>query len=70
MELSIIEYPAIIYQGNRNNVFIAACIMKNLLGYGKTENEAVENLERALSEDHSEYIVKVKPMQGLQLCHG
>ncbi len=70
MELSIIEYPALIYQGNRNNVFIANCIMKNLVGYGHSEEDAIENLEKALSEAHAEYIVKVKPVTGLLLNQG
>ncbi len=70
MEVSIVEYPALIYQGNRNNVFIANCIMKNLVGYGHSEGDAIENLEKALSELNAEYIVKVKPINGLLLNQG
>lgn len=70
MELSIIEYPALVYQGNRNNVFIANCIMKNLVGYGHSQEDAIENLERALNGLNAEYIAKVKPINGLQLCQG
>ena len=70
MELSIVEYPALVYQGNRNNVFIANCIMKNLVGYGRSELDAIENLEKALSDANAEYIVKVKPINGLELCKG
>lgn len=70
MELSIIEYPALVYQGNRNNVFIANCIMKNLVGYGHSEEDAIVNLERALNDANTEYIAKVKPIAGLQLNQG
>lgn len=70
MELSIIEYPALVYQGNRNNIFIANCIMKNIVGYGHSVEDAVENLEKALNDLNSEYIAKVKPIQGLQLFQG
>lgn len=69
MEVSIIEYPALVYQGNRNNVFIANCIMKNLVGYGHSEEDAITNLERALGEISEEYIVKVKPISGFKLCY-
>lgn len=69
MEVSIIEYPALVYQGNRNNVFIANCIMKNLVGYGKSEEDAIKNLESALGETTEEYIVRVKPISGFKLCY-
>lgn len=70
MELSVIEYPALVYQGNRNNVFIANCIMKNLVGYGHSATEALHNLESALNEINAEYIVKVKPMSNLLANQG
>lgn len=69
MEVSIIEYPALVYQGNRNNVFIANCIMKNLVGYGKSEEDAIKNLENALGETNQEYLVRVKPISGFKLCY-
>lgn len=70
MELSIIEYPALVYQGNRNNVFIANCIMKNLVGYGHSKEDAIENLEKALNELSAEYVAKVKPIHGFLLSKG
>ncbi len=69
MEISIIEYPATVYQGNRNKVYIASCIMKNLVGYGRSAEDALNNLENALAEISKDYIVKVKPVSGLQLCY-
>ncbi|MDD3236721.1 MAG: hypothetical protein PHV37_01320 [Candidatus Gastranaerophilales bacterium] len=65
MSTSIIEYPAVIYQGLRNHVYIANCFIKNLVAYGHSAAEAIENLEKTLEEMHQDYIVKVKPMNGL-----
>jgi len=69
MEFSIIEYPAMVYQGNRNKIYIASCIMKNLVGYGRSAEDAIKNLETALSEMSKDYIVKVKPVKGFKLCY-
>ena len=44
--------------------------MKNLVGYGHSEADAITNLEKALSEANAEYIVKVKPVSGLLLNQG
>ncbi|MBS4760538.1 MAG: hypothetical protein KHX03_07570 [Clostridium sp.] len=62
MNCSIIEYPALVYKSNKNNVFIANCIIKNLIGYGQTEEDALVNLEKVLKKVSSEYPVKVKPV--------
>lgn len=67
MEIEILEYPALVYKANRNNVFIANCIVKNLMGYGKTEEDAVNNLENALNQSYKDYIVRVSPMKELAL---
>ena len=57
-----IQYPALIYKSRRNNVFIANCIIKNLIGYGQTEEDAVSNLEKVLNNLSCDYPVKVKPV--------
>jgi len=57
-----IQYPALIYKSKNNNVFIANCIIKNLIGYGKTEKDAVCNLEKILNNLNKEYPVKIKPV--------
>ena len=57
-----IQYPALIYKSRNNNVFIANCIIKNLIGYGQSENDAIMNLEKVLNQNSSEYPVKVKPV--------
>ena len=67
MTCMCIEYPALIYKNNKNNLFVANCLMKNLVGMGKTENEAIQNLENSLSVIQSDYLVKVKPMYELKM---
>jgi len=57
-----IQYPALIYKSKNNNVFIANCIIKNLIGNGKTEKDAVCNLEKILNNLNKEYPVKIKPV--------
>lgn len=65
MSCSTIEYPALVYKNDKNNVFVANCIMKKLIGFGRTEEAAIENLETVLSKTSDEYFVKVKPMYQL-----
>ena len=60
----MIEYPAMIYKTNRNRTFIANCIIKNIIGFGKTEEDAIKNLKESLeSSDKSEFCIK--PVYGL-----
>lgn len=37
------------------------------MGYGKTEEDAVNNLENALNQTCKDYIVRVSPMKKLAL---
>lgn len=62
MEYKTAEYPALIYKSSRSDVFIANCIIKNLVGYGHTEKDAILNLESVLGKSNSDYEVKVKPV--------
>lgn len=66
--MATIEYPAMVYKNRKNNAFIANCIMFNLVGYGKTEEDAVTNLERSMNEALDEYNIVIKPMQKMALC--
>lgn len=43
-----IEYPAMVYKNQRNNSFVANCFMKNIIGFGKTEEAALKNLKESL----------------------
>jgi len=61
MELAVLEYPALITK-SKKNVYVANCIMKNIICYGKTENQAIENLEKILYNSQKEYEVRVKPL--------
>ena len=67
MTCMCVEYPALIYKNNKNNLFIANCLMKNIVGMGKTECEAIQNLENSLSITQSDYVVKIKPMYELKM---
>ena len=60
MELSTVEYPALIYKSK--NYYVANCIMKNVICYGKTEKQALKNLEKLLYNSQKEYFVRVKPV--------
>ncbi len=62
MTFSSIEYPALVYKNPKNNVFVANCIVKKLIGYGHTEKDAVNNLESVLKQSNMDYPVKVKPV--------
>ena len=66
--MGTIEYPAMIYKNNRNNVFIANCIIKNLIGFGKTEEDALNNLKESLQSMTKSNEVVVKPMYGLSIA--
>ena len=66
MTNTIIEYPALIYKA-KNNTYIANCITKKIVSYGNSEQTALKNLENILSAENNEFLVKVKPMYGIQL---
>lgn len=63
-----IEYPAMIYKNNRNGTFVANCLTKNLIGFGKTEEAAIVNLKDTLQNISKECEVIVKPMYGLSIA--
>lgn len=57
-----ILYPALVYKSNKRNVFVANCIIKKLIGYGRTECDAISNLEKILNSKNPDYPIKVKPV--------
>ncbi|HNW25777.1 MAG TPA: hypothetical protein PLG15_06950 [Candidatus Gastranaerophilaceae bacterium] len=65
--MSTVEYPAMIYKNSRNNNFNANCIVKNVIGFGKTEEEALNNLKASLQKDTNIEII-IKPMYGLSIA--
>lgn len=62
MTCSSIEYPALVYKSPKNNIFVANCIIKKLIGYGQTEKAALMNLESVLKQNNTDYPIKVKPV--------
>lgn len=64
----MIEYPVMVYKSTRNNVYVANCIIKNLIGFGKTELDAIENLKNSLENISKGSKVKIKPLYGLSLA--
>ena len=66
-DFAMTEYPAMIYKSNRNNVFVANCLVKNLVGFGKTETDALNNLKESLEGLGGKCEITLKPMYGLQI---
>lgn len=64
MTYTILEYPALIYK-NKSNTYVANCITKKLVGYGKSETIAVKNLEHILNSRKTDYPIRVKPVYKL-----
>ena len=62
-----VEYPALIYKSRKNNNFIANCIMYNLIGFGKTEDDAIDNLQRSMNQTLNKYEIQIKPMYKISL---
>ena len=59
---SSVLYPALIYKSKNNNIFVANCIIKKIVGYGKTELDAIRNLEILMNKTSLDYDIKVKPV--------
>ena len=55
-----IEYPAYVYRKNR--VFVANCVLYNLIAIGISEIDAIENLQKILQKTLSEFNITVKPV--------
>lgn len=64
----MIEYPAMIYKSGRNKTFVANCIIKNLIGFGKTEEDAINNLKESLQGNNTDCEISVKPVYGFLMA--
>lgn len=62
-----IEYPAMIYKNGRSNVFVASCIMKNLIGFGKTEEDALKNLRASFNSSSTKEEIILTPMYAFSM---
>ena len=63
----MVEYPALIYRKNRQKGYVANCFIENVLGFGKTEEEAINNLEKILQKWTKKINIKVRPIKGSTL---
>lgn len=63
----MVEYPAMIYKTNRNRTYVANCITKNLIGFGKTEEEALSNLKVSLQNLTDTVDVSLRPVYGFSM---
>lgn len=63
----MIEYPAMIYKTNRNRGYVANCMVKNLFGFGKTEEEAINNLKESLQNFSEKIEISIKPVYGISM---
>lgn len=66
--MEFIEYPVLIYRDNRGYGFLANCFIKNIIAFGKTELQAIKNIETTLKELTEDYYVRVKPIYKLDFC--
>ena len=57
-----IQYPALIYKTKGNKIYVANCIIKKLVGHGKTEKAAIANLESVLNRLKGDYPITIKPV--------
>ena len=65
--MSEIEYPALIYKNRKNNAYIANCVMFNLIGFGKTEEDAIQKLQGSMNQALEDYNVTIKPIYKMDL---
>lgn len=62
----MVEYPAMIYKNGRNKIYMANCISKNIIGFGKTEEAALTNLKASL-QSLTKNEICVKPVYGISI---
>lgn len=56
------EYPAMIYRVNRNRSYIANCTINNIVGFGKTEADAINNLKESLKSFDKQSEICITPI--------
>lgn len=55
-----IEYPALVYK--KKSFFIANCVMFNLSAMGRTEIQAIDNLEKSMNKALEGYNISIVPV--------
>lgn len=66
--MSIEEFPAMVYKNNRGKTFVANCMVKNIIGFGKTEEDALNNLKDSIQNLTKSCDVIIRPMYGLSIA--
>lgn len=64
----MIEYPAMIYRNGRCKTYVASCFIKNLVGFGKTEEDALNNLKESLQNVTENADICVKPIYNVLMA--
>ncbi len=59
------KYPAVVYKNPRCHTYIANCVVKNLLGFGKTETEALDDLKKTIQKLNEKCEIILEPCYGL-----
>ncbi len=67
MSIKTIEYPTVVYKNRKKNAFIANCVMHNLMGFGKTKNDAIKNLQKSIEDNVQGHKIIIKPVDKLLL---
>lgn len=55
-----------IYKTNRNKTYVANCVVKNLVGFGKTEEDALTNLKVSL-QNLTKNEINLRPVYGFSM---
>lgn len=63
------EYTAMIYRNNRNRTYIANCMIVNVVGFGKTEEDAIKNLKDSLQMSTKTFDIDIKPLYKLTMAN-
>lgn len=63
------EYTAILYKSPRNNAFIANCYQHNISGFGKTEEDAINELKKGLNEILGGCDIIISLTSDIKLCN-
>ena len=64
----MIEYPARIYKKGRNKGYIANCVINNITGFGKTEEDAINNLKECIQKITKKTNIIIKPFYGFSIA--
>lgn len=64
----MIEYPAMIYKNSRSKTYVANCMVKNIIGFGQSEDAAIKNLKDSLQSVANTCDITIKPIYRLSMA--